>query len=172
MIRSDVTLGPLPGDSAERMYRWMCDPEISGHLGLSTEPSLAKTQAWIDRTAGDPSICPHAILLNGHHIGNAILDCIDPRLSTARFSIYIGEPNARAHGVGSAATRLALQYAFRDLGLFKVWLTVHVENARAIHAYLHAGFVKEGLLRGEFVLGGRRLDVWRMGILAGEFTSL
>ena len=169
--RDDVTLGPLLPDCAERMFRWMSDPAVSGNVGLRTAASLERTLAWIEDAARDPTMRAFAILLAGRHVGNVVLDRIDTRLGTARFSIYIGEPEARAIGVGFTATGLALKTAFHELGLYKVWLTVHNRNARAIQTYLNAGFRTEGVLRGEFLLDGARLDACYMGILACEFTA-
>jgi diamine N-acetyltransferase len=171
-LRPGVTLGPIPRDSAERMLRWVSDPVVSGNLGLRDAPSLGKTLAWIAKAAADDSMRPFAVLLEGRHVGNVILDLIDQRLQKARFSIYLGEPDARAGGVGVTSTYLALKAAFEEIGLYKVWLTVHAQNARAIQTYLNAGFRKEGLLRGEFLLNGMRLDAWYMGILAEEFSGL
>jgi RimJ/RimL family protein N-acetyltransferase len=56
------------------------------------------------------------------------------------------------------------------LGLYKVWLTVHAENVAARRAYEAVGFVEEGRLRGEFLLGERRVDALYMGVLAGELA--
>ena len=171
-LRADVTLGPVLPDCAERMLRWVSDPEVSGHVGIRQVPSLEKTLAWIENAANDASVRPFAILLGDRHVGNVVLDRIDPHLGTARFSIYIGEPDARANGVGRSAAHLALRAAFEGLQLYKVWLTVHAENTRAIQSYLRVGFRQEGVLRGEFLLNGVRLDLLYMGILASEFADV
>jgi RimJ/RimL family protein N-acetyltransferase len=55
--------------------------------------------------------------------------------------------------------------------LYKVWLTVHARNAAARRAYEKVGFVTEGLLRGEFLLGGERVDAYYMGLLADEYDA-
>jgi RimJ/RimL family protein N-acetyltransferase len=163
-----VALGPVLPEYAERMFDWVRDPEVSGNLGLRREATLERTRQWIESAAADDSMRAFAILAEDRHAGNVVLDQIDWYLSKARFSIYLGEPAARGRGIGLAATRLALRVAFEELGLYKVWLTVHTANHRAIQTYLNAGFRKEGLLRGEFLIGGARLDAWYMGVVRGE----
>ena len=160
-----VTLGPLTAANASAMLRWMRDPVVSKNLGLRSEPSEEKTAQWLERAESDPSIEARAILLDGEHVGNVVLDQIDTYLSKARLSIYIGEASARARGVGKAAVTLALELGFTHLGLHKVWLTVHVRNKAAIAAYEAVGFVVEGTHREEFLLDGERIDEAYMGAL-------
>ena len=116
----------------------------------------------------DATIRPFAILVEGKHVGNVVLDRIDRHLGTARLSIYIGERSARGVGVGRTAVRLALRHAFGPLRLRKVWLTVHERNVPAIETYRSVGFVVEGILRNEFRLGRNWINALYMGILAGE----
>ncbi len=167
-----VTLGPLTPAHADAMLRWMLDPTVSKNLGLRSEPTAEKTAQWLDRAAGDDTIEARAILSDGQHVGNVVLDQIDRHVSRARLSIYVGETSARSRGVGKSAVQLALELAFGDLGLHKVWLTVHGRNAAAIAAYKAVGFLVEGTHRDEFVLDGERLAEIYMGALASERRTL
>ncbi|MCC7176497.1 MAG: GNAT family N-acetyltransferase [Bryobacterales bacterium] len=168
-IREDVQLAPLTPAHAGRMFTWMKDPWVSDNLGLRSTPSLEATEAWIARALADESTCPFAILLAGEHVGNVILDRIDRYLSTARLSVYVGENQARAKGVASTGIWLAVRHGFCELGLHKIWLTVHALHPAAIRAYVNLGFQVEGVLRGEFLLRGERVPALYMGILAEEF---
>lgn len=103
-------------------------------------------------------------------MGNVVLDRIEPHPGSARLSIYIGERSLWGSGLGTAALRAVLRKAFGSLHLRKVWLIVHVLNERAIRAYEHVGFVREGRLRSEFKLGRQFLDVYYMGLLRSEFA--
>ena len=171
-LRSDVSLGPVQIEYAERMSAWMSTPVIAGNLGLRGTPSLERTLAWIQNAGTDQSMHAFAILIQGRHVGNVVLDQVDLYLKKARFSIYLGEADARGKGAGITGTYLALKTGFEELDLYKIWLTVHIQNTRAIQTYLNAGFRKEGQLRGEFLVHGARLDAWYMGILAEEFANL
>lgn len=167
--RPDVALVPLGLEHAARMNVWMADPEIRDNVGVRADPSLERTEAWIRAALVDESRAAFAIVAGGEHAGNVVLDQIDTHLGTARLSIYVGAA-ARGAGVGEAATRLAVDYAFQALGLYKVWLTVHAENSRARATYERIGFRVEGILRGEFLLAGRRVDAVRMGLTAVDLV--
>jgi RimJ/RimL family protein N-acetyltransferase len=163
--QSPLILTPLHARHAPAMLTWMRDPEVAENLGLRSEPSLERTLGWIARAADDPDTVPMAIEHAGQHVGNVIIDRIDRYLGTGRLSIYIGEAAARGMKLGQRSLKLAAAHAFDTLGLHKIWLTVHVHNARAIAAYTAAGFAIEGVLRDEFILRGKRCNALLMALL-------
>jgi RimJ/RimL family protein N-acetyltransferase len=171
-LRVDVTLAPLALEHAPRMAGWMQDPAVRQGIGLRSEPSEEKTRAWIAQALADATVQPFAVLLAGRHVGNVILDRWDSYLATARLSVYLGEPDARGRGIGTTAVFRAAQAGFAQWDLHKIWLVVHEENAAALAAYARVGFRREGLLRDEFLLGGRRLAAVYMGLLQREFAAL
>ncbi len=166
---ADVSLAPLRPAHAPSIVRWLRDPAVAENLGLRSEPTLARTRAFIATAtaaaADSGDLCARAILLDGRHVGNVVLDQIDRRIGKARLHIYIGEAAARGRGVGQRAVALALALAFGPLDLHKVWLTVHARNHAAIRAYEAAGFAIEGVHRDEFLIDGERLDELYMGAL-------
>jgi RimJ/RimL family protein N-acetyltransferase len=166
---SGVTLAALDVSHAESMLRWMRDPAVADNIGLRRTPTLARTTTWIRKAMRARDMAPFAIQLDDRHVGNVVLDRIDRRRGTARLSLYVGEPDTRGRGVGRAAVELILAFAFRELELEKVWLTVHARNGAAIRTYLEGGFRFEGVHRGEFLLGGERIDEIYMGILRREY---
>lgn len=171
-LRSDVKVVPLTLGHAPNMCRWMCDPVIRKNIGLRSEPSLERTETWIKNALQDPTVRPFAILLDNRHVGNVVLDRIDSYLASARLSVYIGEPSARGAGVGLTAVYRVLLEGFQSLCLHKVWLTVHCQNYAAINMYTKLGFTLEGILRDEFWLDGRRVNVLYMGLLHDDLKRL
>jgi RimJ/RimL family protein N-acetyltransferase len=73
--------------------------------------------------------------------------------------------------VGTAAVFHAARFAFEEWRLHKLWLIAHEENRAALAAYERVGFVREGLLRDEFLLGRRRVAAVYMGLLRADFES-
>ena len=171
-LNQDVRLNRLTLEHATNMYRYMCDPVVRYNLGLRNEPSIEKTKTWIINSLSNPSISPFAVLLKNQHVGNVILDHIDNYLASARLSIYIGEPSARQSRVGSTAVYLALSEGFKKMELHKVWLIVHSLNFAAMNTYIKLGFVTEGILRDEFILNGKRINVFYMGLLRKDFDDI
>lgn len=89
----------------------------------------------------------------------------------ATFAILIG-PEFVGRGIGTRATRLALSYGFRELGLNRIELHVWAFNTRAIRAYEKAGFVTEGRRRQAVFHDGRFHDELIMSVLADEFFAV
>ena len=171
-INPNVALEPIEMAHANSMFRWMCNPEIAENIGLRQKPSLEKTRAWIEKACSDAATSAFAVMHDGAHVGNVVLDQVDAYLGSARFSIYIGEEAARGNGVAASASYLLMKFGFGERKLHKIWLTVHLTNYPAIHLYDKLGFRVEGVLRDEFWLNNRRTSVLRMGMLADDFDKL
>jgi RimJ/RimL family protein N-acetyltransferase len=75
-------------------------------------------------------------------------------------------------GWGTEAQRAVLGHAFDSIGLHRIFLTVDVENARAIASYRKVGFVEEGRMRGAFFHDGAWADALLMSILEHEWPAL
>ena len=165
---SALELRPLEPAHAETMLRWMLDPEVAENVGLRSAPTLARTLEWM----GKESVDARAIFHAGRHIGNVVLDQLDTHLQTARISIYIGEPTARGKGLAADALRLALARGFAQHRLYRIWLTVHEHNTPALALYARTGFRREGVLRGDFLLRGERVNAVLMSILRSEFEAI
>ena len=67
----------------------------------------------------------------------------------AEFQIII-DPTHQGKGLASRA-KLAMDYGFSVLNLYKLYLIVDQENEKAIHIYSKLGFEIEGVLRHEFL---------------------
>lgn len=167
----NIALAPLGLAHVEATFRWTNDPEVRENLGLRAAPTRESTEAFVKRALTDESIRAFAIEVDGAHVGNVVLDRIDRHNGMAHLHIYIGEAAGRGKGIGTKATALAAEHAFREVGLHKVWLTVHEDNARAIAAYKRAGFQVEGTLRDEFLFRGARLNAIYMGRLRTDPSS-
>lgn len=89
----------------------------------------------------------------------------------AWLGIGIGDRANWSQGYGFEALRLALRYAFDELNLHRVSLTVLEGNARAIRAYEKAGFVLEGHARQYSRYDGQWLGEIFMGVLREEWNQ-
>ncbi|MCY1364512.1 Spermidine N(1)-acetyltransferase [compost metagenome] len=105
-------------------------------------------------------------------VGAAYLLSIDWVVRDCEFAIWIGERDFQGRGVGTFATYKALEHAFLDLNLNRVYLAVIDNNERAIAVYKKSGFTVEGVQRQAVFKEGAYLDVVQMSILASEFKVL
>src|SRR5262249_32667781 len=90
----------------------------------------------------------------------------------AWLGIGIGDAEYRDRGYGTDAMRLTVNYAFRELNLYRVTLGVFSYNERARHVYEKVGFVLEGTQRAAIYREGERFDMLIMGILRPEWEVL
>ena len=104
-------------------------------------------------------------------LGSVYIRDIDRHHNKAEYGIFIGEPQARGRGIGTAAAKLMLRYCFEEEKLHRVFLRAFATNQQAIRSYEKAGFVKEALLRDDVCIDGKYCDIVLMGVLNPEDTQ-
>ncbi len=82
----------------------------------------------------------------GVHVGNIQLSHINLQHRKAMLGIIMGK-KFEGKGYAAHACKLVIRHAFEVLNLHKIYLTVCVENKKAIALYEKLGFVKEGTER-------------------------
>ncbi|MFW5771934.1 MAG: GNAT family N-acetyltransferase [Phototrophicaceae bacterium] len=90
---------------------------------------------------------------------------------SAWLGMGIGDPAQRGQGYGTEALALTLNYAFCELNLHRVQLTVFSYNLPAIRLYEKSGFALEGAYRESLIRDGQRFDMLLYGILRHEWTG-
>jgi len=104
-------------------------------------------------------------------IGYVELDGIIWSQGTGWVSIGIGDPAHQGQGYGSEALRLLIDFAFSELNLRRVQLTVFSYNASAIHVYEKLGFRREGAFREFIQRDGQLHDMILYGLLRREWEG-
>jgi RimJ/RimL family protein N-acetyltransferase len=89
----------------------------------------------------------------------------------AWLSIAIGDPGYWGQGYGYEVMQLALAYAFHELNLYRLNLTVFSYNSRAIKLYEKCGFKREGIFREYLQRDGQRYDMVLYGLLRQEWSA-
>lgn len=111
------------------------------------------------------------VSIDGHIIGESVLNEIDEDLRSANFRICIFHRDDCNKGIGSWMIEKTLEFAFEDIKLHRVELDVYSFNQRAIYAYEKAGFKHEGVLRDAVKDGETYADVILMAILENEWIK-
>jgi len=88
----------------------------------------------------------------------------------AEFQIIIA-PSHQGKGLASKAVKMAMEYAFSVLNLYKLYLIVDKENQKAIHIYSKLGFEIEGELIHEFFINGEYRNTVRMCIFQPQYLT-
>ena len=87
---------------------------------------------------------------------------------SADLSIIVGDPDDRDRGYGADAISTILRYAFEDLNLNRVGLSVFEFNEPAVTTYEKLGFKKEGRLRDAIQRDDDFCDAILMSVLREE----
>ena len=128
------------------------DPEIAHFTGHVPPLAFEEIEAWyahcvlgsegsLDRYF---SVCAPG---SDVFVGNVWLWNSNPLDGHCEVSVLISDKSLWGTGIGTDAVRLAVEHAFEELGLEKVWLRVDAWNERAIKCYEKCGFETEGRLR-------------------------
>lgn len=165
---------PIEADT-HLMARWS---EDANYLrAMDTDYARPLSPKDLAERLEDERTDPNAITFHlrtveeGRLIGLVALHSIEWNNGTAMLSIGIGDAAYRGKGYGSEALSLILNYAFRELNLYRVGLDVIANNAQALRAYEKAGFRREGALRLAVARDGQRHDLVLMGILREEWAE-
>lgn len=160
-----VCLSSIRPEDSEILFRWVNDPETVRFNAPYRPVHWASYEEWVRAIRASPGRQVFAIRVDGRAVGVVQLVDIDPVHRSAELTIRIGEEADRGRGTGTAALRLATDFAWRDLNLHRVWVRVFATNAQAIRAYEKAGFVAEGRLREAAQIDGRYVDIRVFGMI-------
>ena len=183
MPQQKVSLREVNREDVSRLRVWLEDDQVSeswfgrysygdpAHLGYHpVEMERASEEEW-RRVFGNPE---HRILSiyteQGDHIGEIHM-AIEESLGDGHMSILIGRKDMWHQGYGTAGMRAALDTAFNEDGLYRVWVDIPEYNTAALAMCTHLGFVHEGTLRKNRPHEGSRFDSVVMGMLAAEYAQ-
>lgn len=171
-----AALGPLQRDHLPMLARWINQPEVRRGLayrGLANEDAELKWYEEMTEAGRGPRPTAVAFAVHdaadGELVGVCGIEGIDHHFSRAELGMFIGR--RRGTGIGSDATRLALDWAFNMLGLRNVMLETFEFNDAARRAYERAGFRPIGRRRDAVSVLGRRWDSLLMDATAADFES-
>ncbi|MCY1302710.1 Spermidine N(1)-acetyltransferase [compost metagenome] len=173
---SEFYLRELSRDDIKVINKWRNDRGIISSLGAPFRYiSEEVDSAWMESYLSSRSNCVRLAICersSSRMVGAAYLLSIDWVVRDCEFAIWIGERDFQGRGVGTFATYKALEHAFLDLNLNRVYLAVIDNNERAIAVYKKSGFTVEGVQRQAVFKEGAYMDVVQMSILASEFKVL
>ena len=105
-------------------------------------------------------------------LGETDLDVVKWASRDAFVGIGIYKREDWGKGYGTDAMQLLLRFAFTELNLRRVTLSVFEYNPRAIRSYEKCGFCIEGRQRGALLKDGKRWDMIYMGTLFEDWMEL
>jgi RimJ/RimL family protein N-acetyltransferase len=159
-------LAPLTDADSAQLFEWINDRELVVLSAPYRPVHQPDHDAWFRaiRARKDVAIFGIRRTADHHLVGSCQLHSIDPEKGTAELQIRIGVASARGKGIGPAACRALLRYAFDDLNLRRVHLHVLDTNAAAKRLYEKIGFTADGVTRNAVYIDGASRDLVTMSI--------
>ena len=166
-----------PEEMGKAFPRWNRNSEYLRLLNSSARPMQSSRAAakWMEEELAEMSPASYYFsirtLADDQLIGELGLEVVDWSGRDAFVGLSIGEIEYWGKGYGTDVMRVLLRFAFTEVNLRRVTLSVFEYNPRAIRSYEKAGFRHEGRLRKVLNKEGRRWDVLYMGILREEWME-
>lgn len=138
---------------------WLNDPETNKYLevrhrSISLEEQMDYIDSFDQKEKVIFGIYPVATM---EMIGTISLN-IDILHNKGVYGYLIGEKEYLGTSAGIDACCLLMDYAFYELKLDKVTGGVYANNIGSLFNFKKLGFVKEGVLKKEYLLDGERVD--------------
>ncbi len=162
----EVSLRPMELEDTDLIVAWRNSDGVRKHFIYQAPFTREGHLSWIENMVKPGKVVQMMICLGEEMrpVGSVYLRDIDRQHRKAEYGIFIGEESARGRGVGTAAARLMIRYAFRELGLHRLFLRVYADNARAIRSYEKAGFEREAYLKDDVCIDGKFRDIVLMAV--------
>jgi RimJ/RimL family protein N-acetyltransferase len=157
-----VALRPWETGDLGAMVAICSDPDVARYTRVPDPYSEADARAWMDaqpaRLAEGAGMAFAIVDGGGAPVGSVGLR-IDPSDRDIAETGYMVAPAARGRGVATTALRLVSRWGLCDLGVARVQLSTHVDNAASQRVAERAGFRREGVLRSWEEIRGARVDL-------------
>jgi RimJ/RimL family protein N-acetyltransferase len=161
-----VKLRAARPEDAQGIAANAADPDFARFVELWARLPYSMEDAvdFINRKQPDAVRWAVECLEDRSFLGLTGLHEIDLRNRNATWGIAIGPPSRWDKGYGTEACKLSVQFAFKHLGLEKVYLRVYEGNERGRRAYEKAGFKLEGTLPRDVWLDGALRTTYLMAV--------
>ena len=138
----DITITPMTRPLCHELYRgFENDPDTFMDMGRFApyEYTPEKVDQYFEEQQ-TPDRIVFMIMEGGRPVGEVKLKYIDHETKQCSLGIHLQNDGAKNRGVGTAAERLALDYAFHVLGMETVNADAVLKNKRSQHVLEKVGF--------------------------------
>lgn len=163
------SLRAIKSDDLELMLSWRNAPSVRVNMYTRHEISLDEHLQWWSRISSRTDQSYYMYEFQGEPSGIVAFTGIDLVNNNSSWAFY-ASPDA-GRGTGSRMEYLALECAFGKMKLHKLCCEVLSFNKSVIKLHQKFGFTTEGILRHQHLVDGSYVDVYRLGLLADEWSA-
>jgi len=168
IVGDKVWLRPVSMDDVTGLYlSWLNDDDVTRGLETVPKPYTMEMlkQYVIDMLANENTYM--FILVDAESkkdIGTAKIHNINKKHSTCNLGLMIGEKSFWGKGYGQAAYAAAINFAFNQLNIRKIWEAANSNNVGSLAMCKKAGFEIEGQLKEQVLSDGKYVDKILLGL--------
>jgi UDP-4-amino-4,6-dideoxy-N-acetyl-beta-L-altrosamine N-acetyltransferase len=157
-------------DEVELMLSWRNEPSVRLNMYTRHEISWNEHINWWNRVCSDEKNQYFMFESDSKPLGIIGFNQIDEINSNCSWAFY-SSPRA-PRGTGSRMEFLAIDYAFNNLNLHKLYCEVLSFNSSVIKLHEKFGFKVEGVFREHHLHEGTFIDIYRLGLLDFEWLNV
>ena len=152
------------------------DPDIPRFTRIPSRYERTHADAWVALTADGWAAETEAafVIVDAHDddalLGSTGLMRLDEERNVAEIGYWVAKA-ARRRGIATRAVKLASRWAVCDLGVRRLELMTHIDNAASQRVAQAAGFTREGVLRSYVTLGCGPSDVVMFSLLPSDLEG-
>jgi [ribosomal protein S5]-alanine N-acetyltransferase len=167
-----VTLRDIVASDLDALEEYWI-PEVRRWLAGSDEPGDRRTaQEYVDLAMAAARATPRlrydlVAEADGRFLGTGRIVASDPLNASGDIGYAIRQAEW-GKGYASAVARQLLELGFAQLGLHRIWATVHPENAAGVRVLEKVGLRYEGRLRDHYHVPGGWRDSLLYAVLATD----
>jgi UDP-4-amino-4,6-dideoxy-N-acetyl-beta-L-altrosamine N-acetyltransferase len=168
-VNSLGILREVADDELELMRSWRNEPAVRANMYTQHEITCEEHLTWWGGTKERADQKYFMYELTGVPIGIAAFTAIDIENQNSAWAFYTSPSAPRGSGI--KIEYLMLEHAFGILKLHKLYCEVLAFNSAVIKLHQKFAFKVEGVFRGQHKINDDFIDIYRLGIFAGEWQE-
>jgi len=164
-----VELRTVEEEDLEFLRDAINDPRVWQTLGAYQPKNLQQEREWFE-SVGEGDGVGLLVCVDGEAVGSIGLHEVNEVWGRAEAGYWI-TPDAQGNGYATDALATLVEYAFDELRLHKVYAHAYETNPASRRVLEKVGFREEGLLREAAFVDGEYVDLYRYGLLEGEWRG-
>ena len=157
---------PITYDDTDLIVNWRNQEEIKSRFFFREPFTREMHENWMRTKVDTGKVVQFIVCMNDGDVpvGSTYYRDIDMEAGMAEDGVFIGESDARGHGIGKEILALTLKYGWEQLGLSRVRARAISTNEASIQSFLHSGFNKDELVKSVLCSDGTYVDMVFMSI--------
>jgi UDP-4-amino-4,6-dideoxy-N-acetyl-beta-L-altrosamine N-acetyltransferase len=159
---------PMTRRDLALVLAWRNHDEVRHYMYTQAEISLIDHERWFEEVSKDP--CRHLLIFESDNVPLGFINFHAVGSTRVVDWGFYAAPDA-PRGTGRQLGKIALEFAFGQMGFYKVCGQTLAYNIRSINLHRRLGFLQEGVLRSQHFDGERYHDVLCFGLLEHEWQA-